>query len=173
MTVTAALVAVLATGCGAPTNRLEEKSATEVLDAATAAIDGASGVHVTGSGISGGRKLSANMEKDLRRFPTNLTPSTMVALGEQLCGCSSELARIGSPAPSSADSCTRRKGVRRIRRRGAVFRHGRWYRHPVHRTAAEREQTQALECGFAASGNCLILLVQALNQGAEITKATS
>jgi hypothetical protein len=24
---------------------------------------------VTGTGISGGRKLSANMEKDLRRFP--------------------------------------------------------------------------------------------------------
>jgi hypothetical protein len=50
---TAVFVALLVTGCGTPTNGLEEKSGTEVLAAATAAIDGASGFHVTGTGISG------------------------------------------------------------------------------------------------------------------------
>jgi hypothetical protein len=59
VTATSAFVELLVTGCGAPTNGLEEKSGTEVLDGATAAIDGASGVHVTGTGISGaGRQRS-------------------------------------------------------------------------------------------------------------------
>ena len=43
---------------------------------------------------------------------------------------------------------------------------------PFAGTAAEREQTQAIERGFAASEG-LILLADALNQGAEITMATS
>jgi hypothetical protein len=43
---------------------------------------------------------------------------------------------------------------------------------PFAGTAAEREQTLALECGFAASEG-IIPLADALNQGAEITMATS
>jgi hypothetical protein len=131
ITATAAFVALLVIGCGTTTNGLEERSGTEVLDAATAAIDGASGVHVTGTGISGGR-----------------------------------------PAASPAGSCTRREVCGEYDEGGTVFRHGRRHRHPVPRHRREREQTQVLDCGFAASGG-LIPLVDALNQGAEITMATS
>jgi hypothetical protein len=94
ITATAAFVALLVIGCGTTTNGLEERSGTEVLDAATAAIDGASGVHVTGTGISGGRPAASPAGSCTRR---------------EVCGeydegaqCFATAAGIGIPFPGTA-----------------------------------------------------------------------
>ena len=118
-------------------------------------------------------KLSANMEKIFANIPTNLTPNAMAALGEQLRGCSSELARIGTPsARLQPVHALVEKACGEYDEGAQCFATAAGIGIPFAGTAAEREQTQAIECGFAASEG-LISLGDALNQGAEITMATS
>ena len=106
-------------------------------------------------------------------FPTNLTPNAMAALGEQLRGCSSELARIDTPsARLQPVHALVEKACGEYDEGAQCFATAAGIGIPFAGTAAEREQTQAIECGFAASG-CIIPLVDALNRGAEITMATS
>jgi hypothetical protein len=109
------------------------------------------------------------MEKIFADIPTNLTPSVMAALGEQLRGCSSELARIGAPsARLQPVHALVEKACGEYDEGAQCFATAAGIGIPFAGTAAEREQTLALECGFAASEG-IIPLADALNQGAEIT----
>ncbi|MET0915830.1 MAG: hypothetical protein ABWY81_06480 [Jiangellaceae bacterium] len=185
---TAAFVALFVTGCGAPTNGLEEKSGAEVLDAATAAFDGASGVHVTGTGISGGRPVAVDLTiqdgSSSGTVTIDGTPLEITTVGADayVKGDQQALEGLGIPpaaAQLGADPARLQpvhalveKACGEYDEGAQCFAMAAGIGIPFAGTAAEREQTQAIECGFAASEG-LISLGDALNQGAEITMATS
>jgi hypothetical protein len=114
-------------------------------------------------------KLGAKMEKIFTEGPTDLTPSTMASLSEQLRGCRRGLERIPAPSerlrPAHAlveKACDEYdKGARCFATAARIG-------IPFAGTAAERKQSQALDCGFASS-EALEPLTDALNQATEIT----
>ena len=116
-------------------------------------------------------KLSTKMEKIIADSPTNITPSVMASLGDQLRDCSRELARIGAPSARLQPVHALVEQACEAYDKGAqCFATAARIGIPFAGTAAQREQTQALDCGFD-SGRGLIPLADAINQGAEITRA--
>jgi hypothetical protein len=116
-------------------------------------------------------KLSAKMEKIIADSPTDITPSVMASLGDQLRDCSRELARIGAPSARLRPVHALVEQACEEYDKGAqCFATAARIGIPFAGTAAQREQTQALDCGFASSRG-LIPLADAMNQGAEITRA--
>jgi hypothetical protein len=119
-------------------------------------------------------KLSTRMDEIMMNSPTNLTPTALASLGDQLRDCSRELARIGLPSTRLqpvhalvANACAEYdEGAECFATAAGIG-------IPIAGTAADREQTEALDCGFAASGNGLLPLLDALNKGAEMTRAAS
>jgi hypothetical protein len=115
-------------------------------------------------------KLSASMDKVFAEIPTELTPFAMASLGEQLRSCSRELAEIESPSarlqPAHAlveQACAEfDKGAECFATAARIG-------IPLAESAAEREQSQALDCGFASSGKGGMPMADALIQGTEIT----
>lgn len=118
-------------------------------------------------------KLSTRMDEIFMNSPTNLTPTAMASLGDQLRDCSRELARIGAPsARLQPVHALVEKACGEYDKGAQCFAVAAGIGIPFAGTAAERELTEALDCGFA-SGNGVIPLLDAQNQGAEITRAAS
>jgi hypothetical protein len=118
-------------------------------------------------------KLSVRMDEILRDSPTNLTPTALASLGDQLRDCSRELARIGAPsARLQPVHALVEKACGEYDKGAQCFAAAAGIGIPIAGTAGEREQTEALDCGFAASHG-LIPLADALNLGAEIMRAAS
>jgi len=116
-------------------------------------------------------KLGTKMEKILADSPTNITPSVMASLGDQLRDCSRELARIGAPsARLQPVHALVEQACEEYDKGAQCFATAARIGIPIAGTAAQREQTQALDCGFD-SGRGLIPLADAMNQGAEIIRA--
>jgi hypothetical protein len=114
-------------------------------------------------------KLSAKMEKIFRESPTDLTPSVMASLGEKLRGCRRDLQRL--PAPSARlrpAHALVEKACDEYDKGARCFATAARIGIPSAGTAAEREQTQALDCGFASS-EALVPLTDALNRATTIT----
>jgi len=116
-------------------------------------------------------KLSTKMEKIIADSPTDITPSVMASLGDQLRDCSRELARIGAPsARLQPVHALVEQACEEYDKGAQCFATAARIGIPFAGTAADREQTQALDCGFASSRG-LIPLADAMNKGAEITRA--
>jgi len=116
-------------------------------------------------------KLSTKMEKIIADSPTDITPSVMASLGDQLRDCSRELTRIGAPsARLQPVHALVEQACEEYDKGAQCFATAARIGIPFAGTAAQREQTQALDCGFD-SGRGLIPLADAMNQGAEIIRA--
>ena len=119
-------------------------------------------------------KLNARMDEIFVNSPTNLTPNALAGLGGQLRECGRELERIGTPTarlmPVHAlveQACGEyEKGAQCFAAAASIG-------IPFAGTAAERQLTEGIDCGFAASGSGGIPLLDAMNLGAEITRAAS
>jgi hypothetical protein len=116
-------------------------------------------------------KLSTKMEKIIADSPTDITPSVMASLGDQLRDCSRELTRIGAPsARLQPVHALVEQACEEYDKGAQCFATAARIGIPFAGTAAQREQTQALDCGFDSSRG-LIPLADAMNKGAEITRA--
>jgi hypothetical protein len=101
-----------------------------------------------------------------------LTPSSMTKLANSLRGCTRELAKGGSPSDRLQPVYTLVKKACKQYDKGAVcFRTAARIGIPFAGTPEEREQSKALDCGFAATGKGGIFLADAMNKGEEIKLA--
>jgi hypothetical protein len=117
-------------------------------------------------------ELRATMEQVFIDSTTNLTPKALAALGDQLRECDRELTRIGAPAARLMPVHALVEQACGEYEEGAqCFAAAAGIGIPIAGTASERDLTEAIDCGFAASGNGAIPLLDALNLGAGVTRA--
>lgn len=114
------------------------------------------------------KKLSESMNNVFVNSPTYITPNSLTTLADQLRGCSSELARIGSPTNRmqpvhalAAQACA-------LYDQGAqCFTTAANIGIPLAGSAADKKRTEAMNCGFASS-EAVATLNDAINKGDEI-----
>ena len=113
-------------------------------------------------------KVSRKIEKSVELIRT-LTTSGMLKLADSLRGCTRDLARGGSPSDRLQPVYALvKKACREYEKGAACFRTAASVGIPFAGTPAERKQTKAIQCGFAAQGKGSIILADAENKGAEI-----
>jgi hypothetical protein len=118
-------------------------------------------------------KLQESLARDLQQSGITLTRATMTSYANRLRACSRELARIGSPSDrlepvhaTFTKACrTFDKGAKcwATAARVSMADGG-----VIAGTPQERTQSRAIECGSAAVGDGLNLLIQAEAEGEEI-----
>jgi hypothetical protein len=112
--------------------------------------------------------VSKKIEKSIELI-TNLTVTGMTKLANSLRSCTRELARGGSPSARLEPVYVLvKKACREYDKGAACFTTAASVGIPFAGTPAERKQTKALDCGFAAQGKGAIVLADAENKGAEI-----
>lgn len=113
--------------------------------------------------------VSAKVGKSLAAI-TNLTPAGMAKLGNVLRSCTRDLVRPGVPgARLQPVFAVVTKACKEYDRGAACFAKAASIGIPYAGTQAERDQSKALDCGFAASREAILLLADAENMGTEIT----
>lgn len=102
---------------------------------------------------------------------TNLTPSVMAKLGDALRSCTRDLVRGGSPSDRLQPVFVLvTKACKQYDKGAACFATAAKIGVPVAGSQDDRDQTKAIDCGFATPGNGGILLIDAENMGAEIKR---
>jgi hypothetical protein len=113
-------------------------------------------------------KVSKKIEKSIELI-SNLTTSGMLKLANSLRSCTRELARGGSPSDRLQPVYVLvKKACREYDKGAACFRTAASVGIPFAGTPAERKQSKAIDCGFAAQGKGTVILADAENKGAEI-----
>jgi len=113
-------------------------------------------------------KVSRKIEKSIELI-SNLTTSGMLKLADSLRSCSRELARGGSPSERLHPVYTLvKKAYKEYDKKTACFTTAARIGIPFAGTPADRRQTKAIDCGFAAQGKGTVFLADAENKGAEI-----
>jgi hypothetical protein len=114
------------------------------------------------------KKLVESMNDVFVHAPTHLNSSSMTALADQLRGCNRELARIGIPTDRlqpahalAAQACARyEQGAQCFTTAAGIG-------IPIAGSAADKHQSEAIDCGFASS-DAVTPLGDAINKGDEI-----
>jgi hypothetical protein len=118
-------------------------------------------------------KLQKSLAKDLQQSGITLTRATMTSYANRLRACSRELKRIGSPSDRLEPVHVTFQKACRTFDKGAKC----WATAAsvsmadggvIAGTPEERTQSRAIECGSAAIGNGLNLLIQAEAKGDEL-----
>jgi hypothetical protein len=113
-------------------------------------------------------KVSRKIEKSVELI-SNLTTSGLLKLANSLRSCTRELARGGSPSDRLEPVyAIVKKACREYDKGAACFTTAASVGIPFAGTPAERKQTKAIDCGFAAQGKGTVLLADAENKGAEV-----
>jgi hypothetical protein len=113
-------------------------------------------------------KVNRKIEKSIELI-SNLTTSGLLKLADSLRSCTRELARGGSPSDRLQPVYALvKKACREYDKGAACFRTAASVGIPFAGTPAERKQTKAIDCGFAAQGKGSVILADAENKGAEI-----
>jgi hypothetical protein len=100
---------------------------------------------------------------------TELTPSGMARLGTVLRGCNRDLVRGGSPSDRVQPVFVLvTKACKAYDKGAACFAKAASIGIPFAGTKAERDQSKALDCGFAAPGAGALLLAEAESMATEI-----
>jgi hypothetical protein len=112
--------------------------------------------------------VSKKIEKSIELI-RNLTVTGMTKLANSLRSCTRELARGGSPSDRLQPVYVLvKKACKEYDKGAACFTTAASVGIPFAGTPAERKQTKAIDCGFAAQGKGSIILADAENKGAEI-----
>ena len=112
--------------------------------------------------------VSRKIEKSIELI-RNLTVTGMTKLANSLRSCTRELARGGSPSDRLQPVYVLvKKACKEYDKGAACFTTAASVGIPFAGTPAERKQTKAIDCGFAAQGKGSIILADAENKGAEI-----
>ena len=115
--------------------------------------------------------VSSKVDKTLAAI-TELTPTGMAKLGNALRSCTRDLVRAGSPSERLQPVFVLvKKACKEYDKGAACFAKAAKIGIPFAGTQAERDQTKALDCGFAAPGNGALLLAEADALGVEIKGA--
>jgi hypothetical protein len=113
-------------------------------------------------------KVSRKIEKSIEAI-TNLTSSGMARLASSLRSCTRELVGGGSPSDRLQPVYVLvKKACREYDKGAACFATAASVGIPFAGTPAERKQSKAIDCGFAAPGKGAVFLADAENKGAEI-----
>jgi hypothetical protein len=112
--------------------------------------------------------LLARMNKAFTDSPSDLTPSALKSLANEVRGCSRELARIGSSSSrlQPVDALVK-QGCQEYDKGSTCFADGARIGIPSS-SAAVRELEQKINCGFASSGKGGLRLTEAQVKAAEI-----
>jgi hypothetical protein len=117
-------------------------------------------------------KLSKQMEDVYTKIPTNLTPKAMASTANKLRECSRQLARMGSPSARLQPVYALVKKACQAYDTGAqCFATAASLGITVAGSAADRRQSKAIDCGFAASGKGSLPMADAENKAEEIKMA--
>jgi hypothetical protein len=114
------------------------------------------------------QKLSTTMEAVFQTMPTDLTPTAMATIGHGLAGCGRELARIGSPSDRLRPVYVLvKQACEKYDEGSRCFATAARIGIPLAGSAADRKQTEAINCGFESSV-AGATLADALAKGNEI-----
>jgi hypothetical protein len=118
-------------------------------------------------------KLQKSLAKDLQQSGITLTRATMTSYANRLRACSRELTRIGSPSDRLEPvHATFQKACRTLDKGAKCWATAASVSMAdggvIAGTPEERTQSRAIECGSAAVGNGLNLLIQAEAKGEEL-----
>lgn len=109
------------------------------------------------SWLEGVNQLGRKMDKVLTDAPGNVTPNVMRSLSKQLTGCAQALNRLGPPTERlKAIAALAAKGCSAYEAGSKCFATAASVGIPLSGSAADRKQTKALNCGFAAQGKGII-----------------
>jgi hypothetical protein len=112
--------------------------------------------------------VSRKIEKSIEAI-SDLTPAGMARLANTFRSCTRELVRGGPPSDRLEPVYVLvKKACRAYDRGAACFATAASVGIPIAGTPAERKQSKAIDCGFAAPGEAGIAIADAESKGAEI-----
>jgi hypothetical protein len=112
--------------------------------------------------------VSRKIEKSIEAI-SNLTPAAMARLANTFRSCTRELVRGGSPSERLQPVYVLvKKACKEYDKGAACFATAASVGIPFAGTPAERKQSKAIDCGFAAPGKAGLAIADAESKGAEI-----